>query len=269
MGRKRNQGKARKAAKAKAKAKEEETEERNNETTTNGRDISESVEAQTRRMQSYTKCKHGYDPFSGDGIGIAFATAFSDAFCETDEDYPIDTRLLVAEEVTMDRYADMWDDSTKMEMAISYLLFMGTQAILAGKYNYARGDDVFVRYFEQYMAVELQQTQALFRTNKLFETQDADLHTLVTFFRKRIPCSCLEEKYQEVKSISKMGMCFNPQCTLPNGMTKRSKTMYCDGCRSITYCSRECQKADWSRHKNDCLNDAERKAEFDAREQNM
>lgn len=198
MGRKRNQGKGRKAAKAEAKAKAKlEAEERDNqETTTIGRDL--SLTAQIQRWKSYTKCKHGFDLYFGDGIGIAFATAFSKAFREEDNrDYPIGHRLLQAEDLTMIGYADVWNEPTKLEMAVSYLLCMGTQAILAGEYNHARGDAVFVRYFEQYIAVVLKRTQALFRTNKLLETQDADQHTLVTFFRNRIPCSCLDKKYEK------------------------------------------------------------------------
>jgi hypothetical protein len=38
--------------------------------------------------------------------------------------------------------------------------------------------------------------------SKIVQANRADEHTLVKFFRKRIPCSCLDEKYQEVKQIT-------------------------------------------------------------------
>jgi len=96
----------------------------------------------------------------------------------------------------------------------------------------------------------------------------ADLHTLVKFFRKRIPCSCscLDAKYEEVKATTKMGWCFNLQCNLLR--VERSKTMYCDRCRFVTYCSRECQKAHWSKHQATCDKAAALKAKFDAKQQN-
>jgi hypothetical protein len=90
---------------------------------------------------------------------------------------------------------------------------------------------------------------------KMLELIDADEHTLVQFFRKQIPCSCLDEKYKEVKSITKMGICYNPECPLPDRKAVRSSMLRCTGCqnsRNVNYCSRECQEADWHVHKQYC-----------------
>jgi hypothetical protein len=89
---------------------------------------------------------------------------------------------------------------------------------------------------------------------KMFELLDGDEHTLVQFFRKQIPCSCLDEKYKEVKSITKMGICFNNDCPLPGNMI-RSKMLQCTGCtngHNVSYCSREWQEAHWPKHKIIC-----------------
>ena len=86
---------------------------------------------------------------------------------------------------------------------------------------------------------------------KMNELYDADEHTLVIFFRKRIPCKCLDEKYEVVKSIAKVGLCANPKCSLPDRKAARNK-MYCTQCRLENYCSRECQVADWKIHKEYC-----------------
>ena len=87
-------------------------------------------------------------------------------------------------------------------------------------------------------------------------------HTLIKFWRHRNQCSCLDDKDQQVKHISKTGICFNAQC--PNifvvfqvGYVPRSKTKYCSRCRNVTYCSRESQVADWSKHKSACDHNAE------------
>jgi hypothetical protein len=90
---------------------------------------------------------------------------------------------------------------------------------------------------------------------KLIELIDGDEHTLVQFFRKQIPCSCLDEKYKEVKSIPKMGVCYNGNCPLPGNMVVRSKMLQCTGCCDgycVSYCSRECQEAHWPHHKEFC-----------------
>jgi hypothetical protein len=88
--------------------------------------------------------------------------------------------------------------------------------------------------------------------SKMVELLLADEHTLVQFFRKQIPCSCLDEKYLEVKSVPKTGYCCSSQCPLPDRMAVRKKMVYCAECRVVNYCSRECQVADWQHHKKEC-----------------
>jgi len=40
---------------------------------------------------------------------------------------------------------------------------------------------------------------------------------------------------------------------LPCFVCKAIPTKCCSGCRTIRYCSQECQKIDWPRHKKECL----------------
>ncbi len=89
----------------------------------------------------------------------------------------------------------------------------------------------------------------------ILEISRADEHTLVKYLRKSIPCSCLDEKYKEVKSITRMGLCCNPQCSIPFGVVERRSMLCCSGCgcHDANYCSRECQKADWPVHKKKCV----------------
>ena len=193
-----------------------------------------------------------------------------DAFHAAHGDGKTIVRCLVeAEDATKDEFAEVWIDSAKMDMARSYFLNRGADYILDGRNNNARANACVARFFEEYIAVEFHKTQALFHVPKIEEIYQADLHTLVKFLRRRIPCSCLDEKYEEVKSITKIGVCHNPQCSFPNRMVERSKTMYCSRCRCATYCSRECQRADWSRHKEYCDINSARKTEFDANKESQ
>mmetsp|Transcript_12990 Transcript_12990/g.18610 ORF Transcript_12990/g.18610 Transcript_12990/m.18610 type:complete len:281 (+) Transcript_12990:22-864(+) len=276
MGRKRNQGKARKAAKAKAR---EEVEERdnNNQTTMTTDDQSLEEQLLTRlgdgnlsptspsSGDTTIQCWHGSKFFGKLKTIGDFMEAFRKEFYEAARGpFVLIYCLGDAKNATMDEFAEVWNDSAKMENMMSWFLFVGTQAILKGEYDSARGDATIVRFMEQHVAVELKKTHALYNWPKVLETYDADLHTLVKFFRHRIPCSCLDEKYEEVKDIVKMGMCFNPQCAHPNRMTERSKTMYCSRCRCATYCSRECQIAAWTNHKPRCDWNLEKITEFEA-----
>ncbi len=176
--------------------------------------------------------------------------------------------LKKAQIATLGEFADVWKDSIKMETAISYCLRHGTQHILEGNYDDARDFATFARYFEQYIAVKLQKTQPMHNIPKMYETFQADMHTLVKFFRHRIPCSCLDEKYEEVKNITKMGMCCNTQCKFGEGeRVERRKTKCCSRCRIATYCSRRCQQIDWKKHRKECDKCAAIIAKFEAEQQ--
>lgn len=115
--------------------------------------------------------------------------------------------------------------------------------------------------------MSLKKSQAVVNWAKICETHGADMHTLVKFFRTRIPCSCLDWTYQEVKSITKMAFC---QYKFPNGLVvlvELSKTIYCSRYRNVTYCSRECQKAGWTKYKPDCDKYAAKIATFEEKKQ--
>ena len=155
---------------------------------------------------------------------------------------------------------------------MSYFLSEGTKSILENDYLMnVPANSVLARYLEQYNAVHLKQTQALINWPKIVELSDeidTDMHTLIKFFRRRIPCSCLDEEYQRWKHVTKVGSCFNPLCCIPSECVERSKTKYCSRCRCATYCSRDCQEAHWINHRGNCDRAVAIKAEFEAKQQN-
>ena len=147
-----------------------------------------------------------------------------------------------------------------MARAVQYLLnghaWDDRQACLEASYAY---------YFEQSIAVYFEHTQPLIKWPQIVELQFTDQHTLVKFLRKRIPCKCLDEKYNEVKSMTKMGRCLNLECTLPGRMVAKSEMFCCAGCCQVFYCSPECQRSHWKcGHKEDCKLMAREKADFES-----
>ena len=286
MGRKRNQGKARRAAKvAKAREEADEREENNNLTANLSEEADERdnnqattlllLSAQMRQLQVREECKHGFDhPFaSTDDVILQFVSAFMESFDKAMErrDRSVLDCLSDARNATLDEFSNVWSDSAKLETAMSFYLFFGTQHYLGGYYgdarDFARMAATVARYFQQYIAAALKQTQALINWPKIFETYFSDDHTLVKFFRHRIPCSCLDEKYEEVKHITKVSYCCNPQCIIPGRRVERSKTKDCSRCQCVVYCSRKCQEADWRAHKGHCDHSAALIAEFEAKRQ--
>jgi hypothetical protein len=266
--RKKAQGKARKAAKAKREEEKEREAESDatQDTETNQQRRDESVGAQLQRMQitgplrgvsaTVKKCMHGYASSSPEEERIcvefieAYRVAHNTAIERSVED--LAEVFLAAISHMEEKYVQVWNDVTMMEKVVSYLLCIGTKHFLDGNSDGARRVAYYACYFEQFIAGVFHKSQAIIDCAKVLETLDADEHTLVQFFHKRVPCSCLDEKYKEVKSITKMGICCNPECTLPERKAARSTMLYCTRCRAKNYCSQECQVAAWPSHRESC-----------------
>lgn len=70
---------------------------------------------------------------------------------------------------------------------------------------------------------------------------------VVTFYRKRTPCSCLDKMHAELKLQSKTGPCSH--C---GQQTDWRALRDCSKCNMAQYCSKECQRSDWKGHKSKC-----------------
>ena len=118
-------------------------------------------------------------------------------------------------------------------------------------------------FFEQHIKVYFEETQPRGKWHELMELRHTDMHTLVSFFRRRIPCKCLDKMYTEVKSIIKMGVCANPSCSYGRA-APRTSMLSCADCHALCYCRIECQRAHWPEHKEVCAEIANLAANFDA-----
>mmetsp|Transcript_31488 Transcript_31488/g.53325 ORF Transcript_31488/g.53325 Transcript_31488/m.53325 type:complete len:273 (-) Transcript_31488:301-1119(-) len=259
---------SRKKAKGKArKAKKEEDKDAHDDSSAAAaqqREQEGALEAQMQRLlidSLPSPCKHGFDPFPEGHtcdclLKLYFATYY------TGSSDPA-TAVLTAMRAVEDKYPEVLRDSSKMKQILSYFLSVGTDHILNGRDGAARTTVAVIIMFEEFIAFSVQKTQAVLHLQKLMEMLIADDHTLVSFFRKRITCSCLDKKHKEVKSIKKMGYCNNDKCPLPGRKVERSKMLYCTRCSVAYYCSRDCQKAAWSEHREFCKEKAERNAKFE------
>ena len=201
-----------------------------------------------------TTCLHGLSECRDKDLCWKFFTAFGHAVVSeawNNKESSLPSRINAGFEATREKYAAVWNDVAKMEEIISFCVFLGTYQILAG-HDYSVESATFAFYFYEHAAVYLKKTRPEIRWHRIRDLS-CDPHTLVSFYRKRIPCSCLDEIYEGVKSIPKTGVCDYPNCCLLDTKVERKKLKACTGCRKMTwYCSSECQKADWKRHKKEC-----------------
>jgi len=68
------------------------------------------------------------------------------------------------------------------------------------------------------------------------------------------------------KKLTKLFQCANEGCINIEQQPKEFST--CSRCKATYYCSRECQTADWKRHKNECKNGEAAKKKTDNKDQN-
>ncbi len=280
--RKKAKGQARKAEKAAEKAKNEAA-QRTKELEEFFRDLEQgqiqwlqNSNAQRQRSVLSCICMHGFDPFPNDDICIKFIRAFIHEYykCYIKSvcgvimvERPEIEALLKARDATKEEYSEVWNSAAKMKRVIKYFLYNGTMSISTGGDDIRDRDSVVIaRFFEQWLKVKVHKSQACIDWLKLIESARCDDRTVVKYFWRRIRCSCLDEKYDEVKSMPKMGVCLNHQCSVT---VERSKLRCCSRCCSVSYCSRECQVADWSKHTSFCDEVAvsKLKVEFDASQQ--
>ncbi len=260
--RKKAKGKARKAAKEEKSKTAAAVNQRQKQ--------EDSLEAQIQRLRinaanSPEQCIHGRPPMSQDEEKIFqdFIDAFIAAYNSAADDMV--KMFMAAQAATAEEFADVY--SSKLEVVISALLAVGTQCILDGDNNQALPNAILACCFEEWTAVKMRKTKAVMNWAKIAELGcETDEHTFVQYYRKRIPCHCLDKKYEAVKSVKKMGKCCNLKCSLPGGKVERSRMLSCTRCGVANYCSRECQKADWKNHKEFCGNTAEEKAAFQAKQ---
>ncbi len=179
---------------------------------------------------------------------------------ESRTSFDVGRAFLAAHQATLEEYADVY--YSKLDVVISGLLANGTEHILDWDNDQARFHASLACFFEERTAVHVRKSKVLMNWAQVYELHCADDNTLVQYFRKRIPSACLDKKYKEVKSVKKMGYCYNPNCSLPGRKAERSKMFYCTRCGEVNYCSSECQKADWKTHRKFCDIMLEVKAAF-------
>jgi hypothetical protein len=210
-----------------------------------------------KELNNDEKCLHGCD---WNCVELEAIESFLNAWCENESD--VIHNYYAARIATMNKFEAVWEDESKMEAFVSLFLSVATNLVLDGEgdkekaFVYA----MHARYFEEWMAQEIYKTKASIQWPKLIELGAAvEQHTLISFLKKRIPCSCLDAKHAAVKCQPKMGICANPRCSLPgykggqldenltHRTVEKSTMKYCTRCKQVCYCSRNCQVIDVSR----------------------
>ncbi len=191
-------------------------------------------------LWSNCSCRHGLaltDLRVEEEIIRKFTSEFT-TFLEDSSDTPLAwanivqlayrTAALATFTPTFTHHKIMWQD----DRIVSFLLACGTQHLLDGNISSARDCAFISCSFQQFYRVFIHKTHPVENVPRLIELYLADDHTLISFFNKRIGCSCLHKKYKKVKSVPKMGICFNELCCKTS--LERQTMKCCSRCRVET-----------------------------------
>ncbi|EJK51291.1 hypothetical protein THAOC_29550 [Thalassiosira oceanica] len=165
------------------------------------------------------------------------------------------------------RFPDVWKEDNERTLAIALLLrflrnsFVHNSAKEGENWFYQPRDILNESLNEAAICcmINLLQLLGRYSDQAVVESRAAKMgdklvggnrRDVVKFVAKRLPCTCLKELHRAArKKLPKVGICTGCKKQIP-----RSELFICTGCRHTVYCSRECQRADWSNHKKFCGN---------------
>mmetsp|Transcript_10574 Transcript_10574/g.23409 ORF Transcript_10574/g.23409 Transcript_10574/m.23409 type:complete len:258 (-) Transcript_10574:31-804(-) len=194
------------------------------------------------------RCDHGCPrPPDGD-VCSKFVVAFEDSmrveFENGDHSLVMAAVMVSSETINID--SRVWKDAVIRERLRSYLVSIGTDSLLNGNMTKAMVHAITI------IMLELSTTSDPIVFNRKLTALTRDLvqdkeRETTRFFSKRIGCSCLTERYAQLKTQTKIG-----ECSYCHEEKKRVELMVCQRCRLSQYCSKECQREGWAEHKRTC-----------------
>jgi len=136
-------------------------------------------------------------------------------------------------------------DPTKRKQVLDILLALGTDYVLTDNYAMATSVAIACLKVELFGCMKGSDKSDEYARGMIDDYERA----CIKFFYRNANCSCLKEKWNQAKSLPKIGYCGNLECSV---IMETKDFLLCHACKITSYCSEECQKIDWSRHRGMC-----------------
>lgn len=192
------------------------------------------------------KCVHGSVDFFSQHSSVR---SFVD-MCEESLTGLGQGRMFVVMELTHHKHREVWENETKRKTVINILSGLGTALLLEDAIFTAMDIARVIIMLENYDGADnfCSITQNPSINEEILCISGGEEIDIIHFYKKRIPCSCLDEKCSHYEQFQKRGS----RCGKCHQKKHYKDLLTCSGCKIVQYCSRECQKLDWPKHKEGC-----------------
>mmetsp|Transcript_31853 Transcript_31853/g.66954 ORF Transcript_31853/g.66954 Transcript_31853/m.66954 type:complete len:261 (-) Transcript_31853:241-1023(-) len=211
----------------------------------------------TMSLEEEKRCDHGYPPVPDDDICGRWMVSFKHALTTLIDGDDFGSRahdptssfteIIVQIEEGGESLSDAYLIAENLKRTTMYLASLGTDYFLQRPFWHLEMAGIVatgilvIENFDEFVS-----------NGHTFISMLQDLvgggeRALTRYFSKRINCSCLKERYAQLRDQPKVSLC--SQCFQE---TLIKKLMMCTRCRGVHYCSEECQTAHWPEHKRFC-----------------
>ena len=219
-------------------------------------------------LHNESVCRHGCEVISKDDICYKFVEQF-----EVEMKTAIDVSLKGANSLSFSdetikrlkaskEYNMIWDNNSEetQQKLQSLFINLGTNLLLRDvtlEANAVVGYEAIQLGMASIVAMAIVSSQhdydvlkALFDLKSrlvLRDLNDGLSYDIIKFFHKRSPCKCLKKIYIQDRVKTRRAVCHH--CKVER---ERSQLYLCSGCLYFSFCSKDCQAADWRDHQRRC-----------------
>eukprot|EP00985_Skeletonema_marinoi_P022518 scaffold14401_cov146-Skeletonema_marinoi.AAC.3 len=133
-------------------------------------------------------CYHGYVETKDRFIIQDFSEAYFAGFMSSGTG-DLGKSVKAARDATNKQYPEVWRNSSKLKQIVSLFLFNAAQHVLEENIKGAQLFAAVAYFFQEHIASCVDKQKAMIHSSKMVELFHTELHTLVKYLKKNIPCN--------------------------------------------------------------------------------